>query len=112
MVYDMDTIDDGERPLSIVFYFVISNYCCTFAAVKLKKIKIMKEKTVKQLVTTHNRLARLINVIDGIKDDDFDEYEQKKLSKLQDMSNKLILEFANFKIKAMKKRGIEVPDVW
>lgn len=72
----------------------------------------MKEKTVKQLVTTHNRLARLMNLMDDIKDDDFDEAEQKKLKKLQDMSTKLICEFADFKIKALNKRGIEIPEVW
>lgn len=72
----------------------------------------MKDKTVKQLVTCHNRLARLVNLIDGIKDDDFEELEQKKLKKLQDMTTKLICEFADFKIKALNKRGIEIPNVW
>lgn len=72
----------------------------------------MKDKTVKQLVTCHNRLARLMNLINDIKDDDFDEAEQKKLKKLQDITTKLICEFADFKIKALIKRGIEIPDVW
>lgn len=72
----------------------------------------MKEKTVKDLATIHNRLARLNNLISNIDPSEFDEDEQKKLKKLQDQAMKFILAFANFKIKALESRGIEIPSVW
>ncbi len=72
----------------------------------------MKEKTVKDLATIHNRLARLNNLITKIDSREFDETEQKKLKKLQDQANKLILDFASFKIKALESRGIDIPSVW
>lgn len=72
----------------------------------------MKEKTVKDLATIHNRLARLNNLISKIDPSEFDEDEQKKLKKLQDQAMKFILAFANFKIKALESRGIEIPSVW
>ena len=72
----------------------------------------MKDKTVKDLATVHNRLARLNNLLGRIDLSEFDEGEQKKLKKIQDQAMKLILEFASFKIKALETRGIEIPSVW
>jgi hypothetical protein len=72
----------------------------------------MKEKTVKDLATIHNRLARLNNLISKIDPSEFDEDEQKKLKKIHDQAIKLILDFSRFKIKALESRKIEIPSVW
>lgn len=72
----------------------------------------MKDNTVKDLATVHNRLARLNNLLTKIDSSEFDEGEQRKFKKIQEQTTKLLLEFSNFKIKALESRGIEIPSVW
>ena len=70
----------------------------------------MKQKTITQLATCHNRLARLNNLIGKI-DDDFSEVETKKLKKLQEQTLNLLLDFSEFKTKAFEKRNLDIPIV-
>lgn len=72
----------------------------------------MKEKTIKDLATLHNRLARLANLFNKIDINEFDEDEQKKFNNLMEQANKLLSKYAVFKIKAFNDRNIEIPDVW
>lgn len=94
--------------VKFLWFYLVFSYLYTL---KPKNYKIMKEKTVKQLATCHNRLARLHNSIAAIEDNDFTEAELKKLKKLNDQAFKLLLDFSDFKRKALTERGIEIPEV-
>ena len=80
----------------------------TFAS---QNIKIMKEKTIKQLQTAHNRLARLNNVLD-IDESELNEDEVKELAKIKEQAFKLTLKFSKLKMKIFNSRSIEASDVW
>ena len=71
----------------------------------------MKEKTVKNLATLHNRLARVNNLLHSIDKSEFDEVELKKFKKIEDQAIKLLLDYYQVKTDILKKRGIEIPEV-
>lgn len=71
----------------------------------------MKEKTVKNLATLHNRLARVNNLLHSIDKSEFDDVELKKFKKIEDQAMKLLLDYYKVKTDIFKKRGIEIPEV-
>lgn len=71
----------------------------------------MKEKTVKNLATLHNRLARVNNLLHSIDKSEFDDGELKKFKKIEDQAIKLLLDYYQVKTDIFKKRGIEIPEV-
>ena len=71
----------------------------------------MKEKTIKQLETAHNRLARLNNVL-CIDESELSDDERKKLDKIKEQAFKLTLQFSKFKTNVFKTRNIESSEVW
>lgn len=71
----------------------------------------MKEKTVKNLATLHNRLARVNNLLHSIDKSEFDDGELKKFKKIEDQAMKLLLDYYKVKTDIFKKRGIEIPEV-
>lgn len=71
----------------------------------------MKEKTVKNLATLHNRLARVNNLLLSIDKREFDDAELKKFKKIEDQAMKLLLDYYKVKTDIFKKRGIEIPEV-
>lgn len=71
----------------------------------------MKEKTVKNLATLHNRLARVNNLLLSIDKSEFDDAELKKFKKIEDQAIKLLLDYYKVKTDIFKKRGIEIPEV-
>lgn len=71
----------------------------------------MKEKTVKNLATLHNRLARVNNLLLSIDKSEFDDGELKKFKKIEDQAIKLLLDYYKVKTDIFKKRGIEIPEV-
>ena len=71
----------------------------------------MKEKTVKNLATLHNRLARVNNLLHSIDKSEFDDGELKKFKKIEDQAIKLLLDYYQVKTDILKKRGIEIPEV-
>lgn len=71
----------------------------------------MKEKTVKNLATLHNRLARVNNLLHSIDTSEFDDTELKKFKKIEDQAIKLLLDYYQVKTDIFKKRGIEIPEV-
>ena len=72
----------------------------------------MKEKTAKDLVTLHNRLARLHNLFCKIDTSEFDEKEKEKFKNLEDQAFKLMLDYYSFKTKVFNERDIPIPDVY
>ena len=71
----------------------------------------MKEKTVKNLATLHNRLARVNNLLLSIDKSEFDDGELKKFKKIEDQAIKLLLDYYKVKKDIFEKRGIEIPEV-
>ena len=71
----------------------------------------MKEKTVKNLATLHNRLARVNNLLHSIDKSEFDDGELKKFKKIEDQAMKLLLDYYKVKTDIFEKRGIEIPEV-
>ena len=71
----------------------------------------MKEKTVKNLATLHNRLARVNNLLLSIDKSEFDDGELKKFKKIEDQAMKLLLDYYKVKKDIFEKRGIEIPEV-
>lgn len=71
----------------------------------------MKEKTVKNLATLHNRLARVNNLLLSIDKSEFDDAELKKIKKIEDQAIKLLFDYYQLKKDIFEKRGIEIPEV-
>lgn len=71
----------------------------------------MKEKTVKNLATLHNRLARVNNLLLSIDKSEFDDGELKKFKRIEDQAIKLLLDYYKVKKDIFEKRGIEIPEV-
>ena len=76
----------------------------------------MRKSTASKLVTMHNRVCRLCNLIEAVDswevEDDFTEKEKKELKKIREKASDLLYDIADFKIKALSDRGLPIPDVY
>ncbi len=75
----------------------------------------MRKKTVNNLVTMHNRVCRLRNLIDEVDsyevEDDFTEKEKKELKKISEKATDLLYAISTLKTKALNDRGIPIHEV-